>query len=46
MVVFNEKECYGCHDKKDKINGKLIIDRSMKSTYSFILTIETFMLGG
>jgi len=43
-VLFNEKECYECHDKSNRINGKLIIDRSMSGTYALIFSIETFML--
>ncbi len=44
MVLLNEKECYECHDKSNRINGKLIIDRSMSGTYALILLIEIFML--
>ncbi len=44
IVLFNEKECYECHDKSNRINGKLIIDRSMSGTFALILSIETFML--
>lgn len=39
-VIYNESACYGCHSKSDRINGKLIIDRSLKKTYSFIASIE------
>lgn len=39
-VIYNSESCHGCHPKSDRINGKLIIDRSLKSTYSLITSIE------
>ncbi len=44
MLLLNDKTCYGCHDKDDRINGKLIIDRSMRATHKLIFTVEIFML--
>jgi diguanylate cyclase (GGDEF)-like protein len=43
-VLYNESECYGCHDRRHRINGKLIIDRSLKNTNSLILSADIFML--
>ena len=43
-VIYNEKACYGCHAKSEGITGKLIIDRSLKSTYSLIAWIELIIL--
>ncbi|MBF0329591.1 MAG: GGDEF domain-containing protein [Nitrospirae bacterium] len=39
-VIYNEPSCHGCHDPAERINGKLIIDRSLASTYSLIFTLE------
>ena len=44
-LIYNESDCYGCHDSADAINGKLIIDRSLYSTYSLIATIELILIG-
>ena len=44
-VIYNEKACYGCHLKSDRINGKLIIDRSLKQTYSLITSIGLIIFG-
>ena len=48
MVIFNEKACHGCHEPVDRINGKLIIDRSLKRTERLISSIELiiFSSGG
>jgi diguanylate cyclase (GGDEF)-like protein len=47
-VIFNEKACHGCHAPSDRINGKLIIDRSLKRTERLISSIELiiFSSGG
>jgi diguanylate cyclase (GGDEF)-like protein len=39
-TIYNEESCHGCHSKSDRINGKLIIDRSLRDTYSLITKIE------
>ncbi len=44
-VIFNEEKCYGCHAKENRINGKLIIDRSLKETYSLVFLLEAFIVG-
>lgn len=44
-LIYNESDCYGCHDSTDTINGKLIIDRSLYATYSLIATIELILIG-
>ncbi|MBI5205825.1 MAG: GGDEF domain-containing protein [Nitrospirae bacterium] len=44
-VIYNETACYGCHLKSDRINGKLIIDRSLKQTYSLITSIGLIIFG-
>ncbi len=44
-LIYNEKTCYECHDPADSINGKLIIDRSLESTFSLITEIELILLG-
>lgn len=47
-MIQNEKACHQCHPASDTINGKLIIDRSMRSTYSLIVNIELILalMGG
>jgi diguanylate cyclase (GGDEF)-like protein len=44
-VIFNEKACHGCHAPTDRINGKLIIDRSLKRTEKLISSIELIIFG-
>lgn len=44
-VIYNEKACHECHSRSDRINGKLIIDRSLKQTYSLIHSIELIVFG-
>jgi diguanylate cyclase (GGDEF)-like protein len=39
-IIYNEKPCYSCHPATDRINGKLIIDRSVRSTYALISRVE------
>ncbi|HEX8950086.1 MAG TPA: diguanylate cyclase [Dissulfurispiraceae bacterium] len=44
-VIYNEQACFGCHSKSDRINGKLIIDRSLKGTYATIASVEAIIFG-
>jgi len=44
-LIYNEKSCYECHDPADTINGKLIIDRSLESTFALITEIELILFG-
>ena len=44
-LIYNEQDCYECHGSSETINGKLVIDRSMESTYSLITSIELILLG-
>lgn len=39
-IIYNEISCHSCHPPSDRINGKLIIDRSIKSTDELIKTVE------
>ncbi|MDH4232053.1 MAG: diguanylate cyclase [Nitrospirota bacterium] len=39
-VIYNEEACFGCHPRSERINGKLIIDRSLNGTYALITKIE------
>jgi diguanylate cyclase (GGDEF)-like protein len=43
-VIHNEKQCHACHAPSDRINGKLIIDRSVKPTSSLITDIELILV--
>jgi diguanylate cyclase (GGDEF)-like protein len=43
-VLFNNSECFGCHDRKYRINGKLIIDCSLSSTYKLIGNLRLVIL--
>ncbi len=44
-VILNEKACHGCHAPSERINGKLIIDRSLKGTERLISSIELIIFG-
>ena len=44
-LIYNEEDCYECHDAANLINGKLIIDRSLESTFSLITEIELILIG-
>lgn len=39
-VIYNDTPCHTCHPASQRINGKLIIDRSLKPTYTLIATLE------
>lgn len=43
-VIYNEPECYGCHAPRQRINGKLIIDCSLSSTYDLIGKLRFIIL--
>lgn len=42
-VIYNEKSCHACHSPADRINGKLIIDRSMRPTHALISRVEVML---
>jgi diguanylate cyclase (GGDEF)-like protein len=44
-VIFNEPACSGCHARTDRINGKLIIDRSLRRTAALISSLEVIIFG-
>ncbi len=44
-LIDNEKDCYDCHDPAKETIGKLIIDRSLESTYSLIQEIQLILIG-
>lgn len=44
-LIFNEATCHGCHDPANAINGKLIIDRSLQSTFALVTAIELILIG-
>ena len=44
-LIDNEKDCYACHDPAMATSGKLIIDRSLESTYSLIQEIQLILIG-
>jgi len=43
-VIYNEPACYSCHSKSERINGKLIIDYPLDSTYALIRKIQIIIL--
>jgi diguanylate cyclase (GGDEF)-like protein len=43
-VLYNNPECFGCHERKHRINGKLIIDCSLAPTYALIGNIRFVIL--
>ncbi len=45
MVMYNKPSCYGCHDKRIRVNGKVIIDRSLAGTASHIRLVENVIVG-
>lgn len=44
-LIYNEEDCYECHGAANLINGKLVIDRSLESTFSLITEIELILIG-
>jgi diguanylate cyclase (GGDEF)-like protein len=44
-LIYNEKACMECHDQTATINGKLIIDRSLDTTFSLITSIQLILFG-
>ena len=42
-IINNEQKCHACHSPSDRINGKLIIDRSIQPTFHLIARVG-FML--
>jgi diguanylate cyclase (GGDEF)-like protein len=44
-LIYNEEDCHACHDPAMATNGKLIIDRSLDSTFSLIQEIELILIG-
>jgi len=43
-IIYNDKSCHACHAASDRINGKLIIDRSIQPTYALITHIELMIM--
>lgn len=44
-LIYNEASCHECHDPAAAINGKLIIDRSLESTFTLVKEIELILFG-
>jgi diguanylate cyclase (GGDEF)-like protein len=44
-VIYNKPSCHGCHPQTERINGKLIIDRSLKATNRLIMQIVLLISG-
>jgi diguanylate cyclase (GGDEF)-like protein len=44
-LIYNEKDCHECHDAAESVNGKLVIDRSLKSTFALISGIQIILIG-
>jgi diguanylate cyclase (GGDEF)-like protein len=42
-IIYNQKPCYICHPAADRINGKLIIDRSVLPTYALVARVEVMI---
>lgn len=45
MVIYNEPACHRCHAPSQRINGKLIIDRSLQDSYALITLVELILFG-
>ncbi|MEO5356050.1 MAG: GGDEF domain-containing protein [Nitrospirae bacterium YQR-1] len=44
-VIYNGSKCYGCHSPQNRINGKLIIDRSLSQSSRFINSMKIMVFG-
>ncbi|NJD56841.1 MAG: diguanylate cyclase [Nitrospirae bacterium] len=44
-VIYNKPSCYSCHPPAGRINGKLIIDRSLKATNMMIMSTVILISG-
>lgn len=44
-LIYNEKDCYECHDPAIEMNGKLVIDRSLGDTFALIEEIQLILVG-
>lgn len=44
-VIYNRPACHGCHQQDERINGKLIIDRSLQGTNRLITSIILIIAG-
>ncbi|MGE5808352.1 MAG: GGDEF domain-containing protein [Nitrospirota bacterium] len=42
-VIYNQEPCHLCHSPADRINGKLIIDRSTRPTHALISRVELML---
>jgi diguanylate cyclase (GGDEF)-like protein len=42
-IIYNREPCHACHAASDRINGKLIIDRSLRPTYALIAKVELML---
>ncbi len=40
VIIYNQKPCQVCHPATDRINGKLIIDRSVRPVYALVTRVE------
>ena len=45
-IIHNDKPCHVCHDASGRINGKLIIDRSMQPTSALIARVREYAHAG
>lgn len=45
ILIKNVSVCHACHDPANAINGKLVIDRDLESTFSLITGIELVLFG-
>ncbi len=44
-IIENRPSCHGCHSPSVRINGKLIIDRSLEPTYALIRAVVLIITG-
>jgi diguanylate cyclase (GGDEF)-like protein len=43
-LIRNEPACHDCHDAGDAINGKLVIDHSLQSTFDLISEVQLVLV--
>lgn len=44
LLIYNEADCYECHDPANATNGTLVIDRSLDDTFALIDDIEVILI--
>jgi diguanylate cyclase (GGDEF)-like protein len=43
-VVYNQKRCFGCHPREQRVNGKVVVDRSLAGTTALIVSVGLIII--